>query len=214
MVPACVEMVRGMILRGELAPGQRVLQTQLANTLKVSRIPLRETLATLHAEGVLDYTPNVGYSVVRLSHDELAQIYAMRELLETLLFQSISSLPPETIARMEELSDEMKRANNESDVSGFIQANRKFHFELFNVSAYKLVIAQVERLWNQAELYQLVANYDAKHRKRVITEHRRLIRLAKRGAIHDLIVAATEHRLAIGDLDRTLITPRLPSRVS
>jgi DNA-binding GntR family transcriptional regulator len=171
----------------------------------VSRIPLRETLAALHAESILEYQPNIGYSVVRLSHHDLAQIYAMRDALEALLLGSIASVPSESLARMQRQTDEMKIASDEADVPMFVSRNRDFHFELFGLSDDKLVLAQVERLWNQAALYQLVANYDAKHRAQVIKEHRRIVRLAKRGAMDELVIAAAVHRQAIGELDRTLV---------
>src|ERR671926_364153 len=75
--------IRRAIMSRELQPGERVRQEQLAERLNVSRVPVREALKVLEAEGQVTYQAHRGYTVVELSLAELEEIYLARRLLET-----------------------------------------------------------------------------------------------------------------------------------
>jgi GntR family transcriptional regulator of vanillate catabolism len=75
-------MLRERIMAGELAPGLRLQQVPLSESLGVSRTPLREALAILAREGLLDYEPNRGYAVRTFSWSDIEQAYAVRARLE------------------------------------------------------------------------------------------------------------------------------------
>ena len=74
--------IRRAIMSRELQPGERVRQEQLAERLNVSRVPVREALKVLEAEGQVTYQAHRGYTVVALSLEELEEIYLARSLLE------------------------------------------------------------------------------------------------------------------------------------
>ena len=74
--------LRGRILRGDLAPGSPLRQEDLAASLGVSRVPVREALRMLESEGHVTYTPHRGYRVPELDLDELDEIYHLRALIE------------------------------------------------------------------------------------------------------------------------------------
>src|SRR6202171_3745035 len=74
--------LRDAILRGELAPGMKILQEATAQQLGISLIPLREALKTLASEGVVTYHPQRGYFVTELPAAAIADIYVVRDLLE------------------------------------------------------------------------------------------------------------------------------------
>jgi DNA-binding GntR family transcriptional regulator len=74
--------MRERISRGELRPGEQILQETLASELGLSVVPLREALKTLEAEGQVVYAPHRGYFVARLDMAELTEAYRIRELLE------------------------------------------------------------------------------------------------------------------------------------
>src|SRR5687767_5679974 len=84
-----VDKIRNMILSGELLPGQPLRQVQLAERLGVSRVPVREALTTLVADGAVVHTPNTGYAVARFNLAELREIFLMRELLEDELLRRV-----------------------------------------------------------------------------------------------------------------------------
>ena len=82
MIDDTVARLEELIMRGELAPGARLREQQLADTLGVSRGPLREAIRTLEGRRLLERTPHAGVRVVQLSLDDLEQLLAMREALE------------------------------------------------------------------------------------------------------------------------------------
>lgn len=81
---AVTRRLREAVLEGNYAPGGRLSEVALAESMQVSRTPVRAALGALYAEGLLDYEPNCGYVVRRLTFDEVAHIYAVRAALEGL----------------------------------------------------------------------------------------------------------------------------------
>jgi DNA-binding GntR family transcriptional regulator len=195
-VNGCVEQIREMILLGDLVPGEQLRQVDLAERLKVSRVPLREALAILHAEGALSYRPNAGYFVTRLDAPALLQMFIMRELLETEVLKSIQKIPASTYEDMKDLFQRIDDASEQNSVRDIVQLNRQFHFALFELSPHQLIVAEIRHLWDNSAPYSTFHAYDPAHRKRVRAEHLRFLTLVKRGDIEGLAELATLHRAA------------------
>jgi len=79
-----LEAVRAAILAGEFEPGERLHEVKLTTLLGVSRTPVRAALQKLASEGLLDYTPNRGYTLREFSIDEVISAYEVRAVLEGL----------------------------------------------------------------------------------------------------------------------------------
>src|ERR1700754_294748 len=79
-----VEALRAAILAGEFHPGERVHEVKLTALLGVSRTPVRAALQKLASEGLLDYTPNRGYTLREFSISEVISAYEVRAVLEGL----------------------------------------------------------------------------------------------------------------------------------
>lgn len=84
--------LRGAILAGEFAPGERMYELGLSERLKVSRTPIREALKSLAGEGLLDHVPNRGYYVRAYSVDDIVQAYEIRAALEGLAARRAAQL--------------------------------------------------------------------------------------------------------------------------
>ena len=114
MIDDTVARLEELIMRGELAPGARLREQHLADTLGVSRGPLREAIRTLEGRRLLERTPHAGVRVVQLSLDDLEQLLAMREALEGMACRQAAEQMTmheirqlrETAARIESLIDE------------------------------------------------------------------------------------------------------------
>lgn len=76
------QRIRTWLLRGELAPGDRLVNRSLGTTLGVSTVTVREALHRLSSEGLVDYVPNAGAFVRAPSHAELQQLYDLRNCLD------------------------------------------------------------------------------------------------------------------------------------
>jgi DNA-binding GntR family transcriptional regulator len=100
--------LREAILVGQLKPGDRLDQNEIAELLGVSRSPVREALRTLAAEGLVDVFPHRGAAVAELSVDELEEIFLIRRTLEGMAARlSALSMDDNEIAELETILEEM-----------------------------------------------------------------------------------------------------------
>jgi DNA-binding GntR family transcriptional regulator len=116
------------IMAGRIAPATVLQEVPLAESLGVSRGPIREALGTLAAEGLLTLTPRHGAVVTTLTKDDFLEAYQVREALEALAVRL--AIPRMTDAEMEALDAyivEMRRCAARSDDAGFFDANTAFH---------------------------------------------------------------------------------------
>lgn len=206
----CVVLIRNMVLSGDLLPGQKVHQGELAEQLNISRIPVREALATLQAEGVLVHKPNTGFTVARFNSEDLAEIYLMRRLLETALIRSID-LSTVDVEQMARLNDRMRSTSPTRARDTYQRLNRDFHFLLFDRSPLELVRQEVSRLWFMSGFYRSLYLYEAETSSHLQDEHDRIIEAVRSGSVKALIQDCDRHRsgterLVVQRLNRRRVT--------
>ena len=197
-VGRCLKQIRQMILNGDLLPGQKVHQGELATILQTSRIPVREALSTLQAEGLLDHRPNTGFSVVRFSRQDLYEIYLMRRLLETELLRSID-LSHVDAAELVRLDDRLSTISVQDEPEQYHQANTEFHFALFDHSPLQLVRREVAQLWYKSAFYRSLY-FDDSSAAQAHDDHRAIIDAVRAGDIEELIRVSDEHRTVTENL--------------
>lgn len=188
-----------MVLSGTLLPGERLTQAGLAEQLGMSRIPIREALATLHADGLLEHKPNVVFTVTRFSSENLSEIYLIRRLLETEVLRSIefSELNLERLARLDE---EMGETSATVEPEAYGRLNMEFHFTLFAASPLELVRQELSRLWNMSAFYRSLYLFEVDTYSQLQRDHEKLVRAAKQGNAERLVKISDEHRTHIGRL--------------
>lgn len=144
--------LRDAILDGEYAPGTRIRQEDLADRYGVSRVPVREALRMLEAEGLLTLVANTGAWVTRLTLADCEELYRIRERIEPLLLAySIPALTPAAIDRFAELADAMEAAD---DVEEFLRLDREFHLGSYAGADTSVLGDLVLGLWNRTQHYR------------------------------------------------------------
>ena len=122
------EELKQAILAGKLAPGERLSEEQLVASLKVSRVPLREALRRLEAEGYVSFLPNEGVAVSKPTLEEVQDYYSIASVLEGLAARlAVERAQPEEVARLRELHQLLKEAYRAKDPERYFQANSRFH---------------------------------------------------------------------------------------
>jgi DNA-binding GntR family transcriptional regulator len=144
--------LRDLILRDELKPGDRIRQEEIADRLGASRLPVREALRMLEAEGLTEHRTNKGARVPRLSMHEVDVIYRMRERLEPLaLTESLPLLTDDDHAGLEAVQQQIE-AN--TDLDRFLELDREFHLGTYSGCHIDPLNAMVTRLWNSTQHYR------------------------------------------------------------
>jgi DNA-binding GntR family transcriptional regulator len=167
--------LREAILAGEIAPGERIRQEEVAERLGTSRLPVREALRILEAEGLTEHAANKGARVPRLDPAELDVLYRMRERLEPLALTE--SLPHLGDARIAELADIHERIMGDDDLGEFLVLDRAFHLGSYAGCPSEQLASSVTRLWNATQPYRraFMSLEGRPHRREVVDHEHRLI---------------------------------------
>ena len=146
------DYLRDAILGWDIGPGQRVRQEVVAERFGASRLPVREALRMLAAEGLIEHEANKGARVPLLDMNEVDIIYQMRERLEPLaLSQSIPHLTAGDVRSLEHIQD---RIETSSDVRGFLELDRELHLLTYSGCHFDQLTSMVTRLWNSTQHYR------------------------------------------------------------
>lgn len=146
------DRLRGLVLSGEIGPGQRIRQEDVAARFGASRLPVREALRILEAEGLVEHERNKGARVPRLGMHEVDVMYRMRERLEPLaLLESMPALGPEAMQRLDDIQTRIEAG---VDVADFLALDREFHLLTYSACAIAPLTATVTRLWNSTQHYR------------------------------------------------------------
>lgn len=144
--------LRTAILAGDYPPGARIRQERLADDHGASRVPVREALRMLEAEGLVRLVANTGAWVSQLSLAECDEMYQIRERIEPLLLRfSMPALDAAAVDRLEVLAAEMELS---TDVEQFLTLDREFHLSSYAAAETSVLGDTVLRLWNRTQHYR------------------------------------------------------------
>lgn len=183
-----IERLRASILSGETLPGERLIQEQLAETYGLSRIPIREALRALEAEGLVTHGPGSGYTVARIDAEMLHSIQRIRQLLETEAVMRAAErgrLDTGLAARLAAVLGQIE-VTSPGDAMAVASFTRGFHFELFEACEDAVILRILKNLWDSTDswrtiYYRLIFSADADHRQRVFDTQRKLVAAVAQG---------------------------------
>jgi DNA-binding GntR family transcriptional regulator len=165
------ETLRDAISDGRIPGGGRVREEEVARNLGVSRTPVREALQRLQQRGLLVLGPGRGLVVAQLGHDEVVELYAMREILEgsAARFAAMHATNEE-VAKLHELQKQMGTADGDAHVT----LNRCFHQAIYEAAHNRYLMQTLESLHDSLALLRS-ATMRLPHRQRDSHEERRRI---------------------------------------
>ena len=158
MQEAVVAHIRNLILSGELAPGQRLLQTELAEKLGISRTPIREALQRLAHEGLVSISSFKGASVSEFSTSDLIEVYSVRIALESYAaYLAAQQITEADLARLEALMKDMGEAFRSKDFEHLLEAHHNLHATIYAIAGKKRLLEHIIQYLDQASFYQRIA---------------------------------------------------------
>src|SRR3984885_8162931 len=148
-------VLRQAILSGDLAPGQRLVEEELAGTLGVTRQSLRAALLDLTADGLVERIPNRGARVRVVSTAEAVAITECRMALEALCaVKAAERITDEEAVMLRELGEQLKRAVADGNSLKYSELNRELHRRIGAISGQAVAVGLLERLRAQLVRHQ------------------------------------------------------------
>lgn len=166
------ESLQADIISGRLPGGTPLRQQQLAARFDVSRIPVRDALRRLAAEGLVLLRPNRGATVAPLSVDDLTEIYEMRIAAETLALKS--ALPHITNAQLD-IATGLQNELENAPISKFGALNTEFHMALYRPCSRPRLLSHITTLGHAADRYLRIGAGSLGHAAQSHREHRQLL---------------------------------------
>jgi len=173
--------LRELIARGTFQPGLQLRQMELAERFGTSRVPLREALKLLRAEGIIHHDPNRGFFVAPLSLDEARQLYRIRRLLEAELLGTVRWPTEKHLAGLRSKLQQLDASLKKQDRGGWLANHRDFYEAIFDLSDQKVLAAEVLRVIRMTDRYRALAAEVLPAAERKATQEKHLLdALAKR----------------------------------
>ncbi|MGH2619371.1 MAG: GntR family transcriptional regulator [Anaerolineales bacterium] len=171
-----VDRLRALILSRAVRPGERLVQSELAEQLGVSRTPIREALHKLESDGLVTLSPHRGASVADLSLSELEGIYSIRIAIEGYgAFLAAQNITSNELERLDSLLHEMREVFEQGDRWRLLEINRQFYTLLYSIAdrprLYDLIIKHLDL----ASLYRQMAFAIDHYYRHTITDHEELL---------------------------------------
>jgi DNA-binding GntR family transcriptional regulator len=177
-----IEQIRTRIILGELPPGKRIPLYELAEEFGISRVPLREAMRQLAAEGLVDQVPRRGTVARPLSMQDLEDCFHLLEYLESIAaMRATETVHPEMLDAMQHWFDRMDELQDRHVSPEMLEAHRNFHFAYFNALGDGILLQLLRILWHTCQRYVMHCTPDARRRQRSRSQHRELITLVSKG---------------------------------
>lgn len=192
LVGEAFEYLRGQILSGARAAGQRVRDSVLATELGMSRAPVREALRMLEQSGLVMKTPNRSYAVVSFTDHDLYELATLRIALESFAAE-LAYGNPTTVERLHERLVEMRAAADAGDGPAAFRADRLFHETIVSCAEHSRVARAYAGLRDEIELALRSVDRQRPALDGHADRHERLVDLFTRGPLEELLQELATH---------------------
>lgn len=165
--------LRQAILRGELVPGERLMEIHLANRLGVSRTPIREAIRKLELEGLVTMIPRRGAEVARITEKNLRDVLEVRRALDAFTVElACDRISEEEKEDLKIACDEFEKATETKDSELIAKADVKLHDIIVRAAGNDRLIQLINNLAEQVYRYRFEYIKDESQHEKLVEEHR------------------------------------------
>lgn len=202
-----VDELRRVILDGVVPPGTPIPINEVADLFGVSAIPVRECLKTLTGEGLVAHQTNIGYAVAQLTASELAEMYIVRETLESAaLAAAVVRATDDERAHVAQVNDLLEAAVVQDDPQAYHRQSRIFHMGLTRPSGMLRLIHMLESAWNITEPVQVMVHVEHAQRAQLHEDHRDLLDAFLARDVDRLLASSAAHHRRLNEVVATMPT--------
>jgi len=175
-------ILKARIIKGDLKPGEKILEVNIAEQLGVSRTPIREALRELAAEGFVKMIPNQGMAVNNVSIEDIKEVLQIRKLLEGFAASiAAKKINKGEIKKLEKIIEKMNISISKDDVLVYSDLNGEFHNLILNICGNKRLIKICTNLNGSDHRFRIRALRDNSERlKYSLKEHQEIVEALKR----------------------------------
>lgn len=171
-----ITTIRHKIIRGQLKPGQRLVERDLAVELGVSRTPVREAIRCLASEGLVEIIYNKGAVVTSLELNDMKYLYEIRAVLEGLAGRMATrSITDSDLRELTVIQKRIQLAAEQQNYKEVNSMNTEFHFRLYSIVPYGKLPLMIKELWNNAKRMRATTLSLPLRAPQVVREHERIL---------------------------------------
>ncbi len=173
--------LRQAILKGELEPGERLMEVSLAQKLGVSRTPVREAIRKLELEGLVTMIPRRGAEVARISEKNLRDVLEVRRGLEELAVElACARLTDNQIVELKKSNVEFENSLTSNDVTLIAEADERFHEIIYRATGNERLVQVINNIKEQMYRYRLEYIKESSKRPSLVIEHKAIVNALER----------------------------------
>jgi DNA-binding GntR family transcriptional regulator len=168
--------VRRIILEGQISPGEKLNEGELAKALGVSRTPIREAVNRLEKEGLVEIFPQRGAFVIQFTEKDVYELFLIRENLEGLAARlAAEKITPSSLAKLETCVEGFNEPFQKKDVQRYSREDLKFHQTIVLLSEGRRLVKLVSLLLDHIRMFRLTTRGVPDRMKTSLEEHRGII---------------------------------------
>lgn len=188
------ETLRDAIRKGKLKPGERLMESQLAEDLGVSRTPVREAIRKLELEGYVIMMPRRGTYVANLSIRDVNEVFEIRTSLDSLASGlAAERITDEELERLQRLLVAIGGYIEENDMDKIVECDTEFHDLLYQASRNSRLVGIIFNLREQLTRFRSTSMAFPGRLKATLEEHRRIVEAIAQGDVAEARAAAEYH---------------------
>lgn len=170
-------MLREMILNGDLHSGERLKEVEIAEQLGVSRMPVREALFALESEGLLRQEPRKGLTVVEYTEADIKEYYTIREALEVCAIRIvIDKISKKELAELNKYCDNAWQAYKRNDIDEVCAWSAEFNEHIYDSCGMPRLKEQIKTTQKYLRTFRFISFKQPKRMERAIKEHKEILR--------------------------------------
>lgn len=188
------QQIKEAIRSGKLKPGDRLVETQLAEEMQISRFPIREAMRYLEKEGLVQTKPFKGTYVAQLTEKDMEELYSLRSAIEELAVRIlIKNIDEKKIKKLESIVAAMVQASEDDNIDKMISEDLRFHQTICEMSGHRKLLDVWLNLENQLQVFLTIEKNLFENSCQFVTTHHPILEAIKSRKIGPAQKAIRDH---------------------
>ena len=196
--------LRQAILKGDLKPGERLMEIKLAEKLGVSRTPIREAIRKLELEGLVVMIPRKGAAVANITEKDTKDVLEVRRTLEMFAVEvACERITPEQLEKLKTAAQEFKEAKGSMDLIRIAETDINFHEVIYEATHNERLVQMLNNLRENMYRYRIEYLKDPNYYDSLVGEHLKILQAIESGDKENARIYMKDH---IDNQRRTVIS--------